>query len=158
MQRTLITPEGHARLVAEVKHAKEVLRPSVVRDIAEARAHGDISENSEYEDAKERQALLEGRIRMLEGQLGASEIIDVTKMPREGRVVFGTTVTLLNTETEEEVVYKVVGDYESDVKAGRISYTSPIGRALIGKSEGDEVAFTTPSGTRKYEVLAVNYR
>ena len=145
-------------MVAEVKHAKEVLRPSVVRDIAEARAHGDISENSEYEDAKDRQALLEGRIRMLEGQLGASEIIDVTKMPREGRVVFGTTVTLLNTETEEEVVYKVVGDYESDVKAGRISYTSPIGRALIGKSEGDDVAFTTPSGTRKYEVLAVNYR
>lgn len=158
MQRTLITPEGHSRLVAELKHAKEVLRPNVVRDIAEARAHGDISENSEYEDAKDRQALLEGRIRMLEGQLAASEIIDVGKMPREGKVVFGTTVTLLNVETEEEVVYKVVGDYESDVKAGRISYTSPIGRALIGKSEGDEVAFSTPSGSRKYEVLAVAYR
>lgn len=158
MQRTLITPEGYAKLEAELKNAKEVLRPRVVKDIEEARAHGDISENSEFEDAKERQAHLEGRIRHLESQLATAEVIDITKLSGGDKVVFGSTVDLLNVETEEEVTYQLVGDFESDVKAGRISYSSPIGKALIGKSTGDEVKFETPRGTRLYEILAVHYR
>jgi transcription elongation factor GreA len=158
MQRSLMTPEGHQRLVAELKHAKEVLRPKVVQDIAEARAHGDISENSEYEDAKERQALLEGRIRQVETAIATCEVIDITKVPQKDLVVFGATVVMVNTETDEEVRYTVVGDFESDVKAGKISYTSPIGRAIIGKTSGDEVKVETPSGRRTFEIITIEYR
>ncbi|MCB9758736.1 MAG: transcription elongation factor GreA [Alphaproteobacteria bacterium] len=158
MQRSLITPQGHARLVQELKHAKEVLRPQVVQDIAEARAHGDISENSEYEDAKERQGLLEGRIRLLESMLATAEVHDISTVPKRDRIIFGSTVDLLNLDTDEEVTYQIVSDYESDVKEGRISYTSPIGRALIGKSSGEEVTFQTPNGDRSYEILDIHYR
>lgn len=158
MQRVLITPDGHKRLAEELRNAKEVQRPKVVKDIEEARAHGDISENSEYEDAKERQALIEGRIRMLEAQLAVAEIIDPARQPPSDRVVFGCTVRMVDLATDAEVLYQVVGDLESDVRQGRISYTSPLGKALIGKSEGDEVVFDAPNGRRTFEILGIEQR
>ena len=157
MQRSLMTPEGHRRLTEELQYSKSVLRPKVVQDIAEARAHGDISENSEYEDAKERQALLEGRIRQVETAIATCEVIDITKVPYKDLVVFGATVWLQNTDTGEEFRYTIVGDLESDVKSGKISYTSPIGRAMIGKSTGDEVKVETPSGLREFEIITIQY-
>ena len=158
MQRSLMTPEGHRRLTEELQYSKSVLRPKVVQDIAEARAHGDISENSEYEDAKERQALLEGRIRQVETAIATCEVIDIALVPYKDLVVFGATVWLQNTDTGEEFRYTIVGDLESDVKSGKISYTSPIGRAMIGKSIGDEVKVETPSGRREFEIINIEYR
>ena len=157
MQRNPITPEGHARLEKEVRHAKAVLRPAVVKAIEEARAHGDLSENAEYDAAKERQGLLEARIAHLETMLATAEIIDVKKMPVSERVIFGTTVTLCNLQTDEEVCYRVVSDYEADVKKGLISYASPLGRAVIGREVGEEVKLTTPGGQREYEIVDVDY-
>ena len=158
MQRSLMTPEGHRRLTEELQYSKSFLRPKVVQDIAEARAHGDISENSEYEDAKERQALLEGRIRQVETAIATCEVIDITKVPYKDLVVFGATVVMASLESGEEFRYTIVGDLESDVKSGKISYTSPIGRAMIGKSTGDEVKVETPSGLREFEILSIQYR
>jgi transcription elongation factor GreA len=158
MQRNPITPEGHARLDAEVKHAKRVLRPAVVKAIEEARAHGDLSENAEYDTAKDRQGLLEARIVHLETTLATAEIIDVTEMPVSDRVIFGTTVTLTNLQTDEEVKYRVVSDYEADVKKGLISYASPLGRAVIGREVGEEVKLETPGGQREYEIVDVDYK
>jgi transcription elongation factor GreA len=157
MTRHPITPEGYQTLLAELRNQKEVVRPRIVRDIEEARAQGDISENSEYEDAKERQSHCEGRIAYLEGVVAAAEIIDVTKLPRNGRVVFGTTVLLTDQSNGEERRLRIVGETESNVEAGLISFTSPLGKALIGRSEGDEVSVPTPSGVRKWEVLEVLY-
>ena len=158
MQRNPITPEGHKRLEEEVKHCKSVLRPQVVRDIEEARAHGDLSENAEYDAAKDRQGLLEARINDLETKLATAEVIDVTKLPAGDRVIFGTTVELMNVQTEDEISYRVVSEYEADVKKGLISYSSPIGRALIGKEVGDEVTVNAPGGDRVFEILDVHYR
>jgi len=158
MQRSLMTPEGHRRLTEELQYSKSVLRPKVVQDIAEARAHGDISENSEYEDAKERQALLEGRIRQVETAIATCEVIDIAKVPYKDLVVFGATVVMESLESGEEFRYTIVGDLESDVKSGKISYTSPIGRAMIGKSIGDEVKVETPSGRREFEIINIEYR
>lgn len=158
MDRVPITPAGAARLQAELAYLKEVLRPKIVRDIEEARAHGDISENSEYEDAKERQALCEGKIGELAGMLAALEVIDVTKLPKSDRVVFGTTVEMEDSDSGETVQYRIVGNYEADAKAGLISVTSPIGRALIGKRKDDEVAVQTPRGTRRFVINDVHYR
>jgi transcription elongation factor GreA len=157
MTRHPITPEGYQTLLAELRNQKEVVRPKIVRDIEEARAQGDISENSEYEDAKERQSHCEGRIAYLEGVVAAAEIIDVTKLPRNGRVVFGTTVLLTDQSSGEERRLRIVGETESNVEGGLISFTSPLGKALIGRSEGDEVSVPTPSGVRKWEVLEVLY-
>jgi len=153
-----MTPVGYQKLLAEFKHVREVLRPQVVRDIEEARAHGDISENSEFEDAKERQAHLDGRMRDIESRLSLADVIDITKVEPSDRVIFGTTVDLEDTDTGESTTYKFVGTEEMDVKAGLISFSSPIGRALIGRSVGDEVRFETPKGTRTVVINAVHYR
>ncbi|MBN2799628.1 MAG: transcription elongation factor GreA [Deltaproteobacteria bacterium] len=157
MQRNPITPEGYEVLVADLKNHKSVLRPQNVRDIEEARAHGDISENAEFEAAKERQSMLEARISHLEMLAAAAEIIDVARLPRNGRVVFGTTVVLESPESGEEREYRIVGTTESDVKAGKISYTSPLAQALIGHSEGEEVTVVTPGGRQVWEIIEVKY-
>lgn len=157
MQRHPMTPEGHKKLSETLKHLKEVVRPQIVKDIEEARAHGDLSENSEYEDAKERQSLTEGRVRDMESKLAASEVIDVTRMEPSDRVVFGTTVLVEDVETEEESRYRIVGEDESDVKAGLISVLSPIARALIGREVDDEVTVRAPGGDRKLVITDVQY-
>jgi transcription elongation factor GreA len=157
MIRHPLTPEGYAKLNEELRHHKEVLRPKIVRDIEEARAHGDISENSEFEDAKERQAHCEGRIVYLEGVLAAAEVIDVAKIPRNGRVVFGTTVVLEDADSGDQRTYRIVGETESDVDNGKISFRSPMGGAIIGKSVGDEVVVPTPQGPRRWEIVDVQY-
>jgi transcription elongation factor GreA len=157
MLRHPMTPEGHKRLAETVKYLKEVVRPQIVRDIEEARAHGDLSENSEYEDAKERQSLTEGRVRDMESKLAASEIIDVNKLDPSERVVFGVTVVVEDVETEEETRYRIVGEFESDVKNGLISVLSPIARALIGRELDDEVTVRAPGGDRKLVITEVHY-
>lgn len=157
MRRYPMTPTGHALLTAELKRQKEVVRPKIVLDIEEARAHGDISENSEYEDAKHRQSLCEGRIRELEGKLAASEIIDVTRLDPSERIIFGVTVELEDLDSEEELRYQIVGEDYADVKEGRISVMSPLGRALIGKEVDDEVSVDTPRGVRRFYISAVHY-
>jgi transcription elongation factor GreA len=157
MQRHPMTPEGHKTLTATLKHLKETVRPQIVKDIEEARAHGDLSENSEYEDAKERQSLTEGRVRDIESKLTASEIIDVTKLEASGRVVFGVTVVVEDLETEIETKYRIVGEDESDVKAGLISVRSPIARAMIGREVDDEVTVRAPGGDRKMVIIDVQY-
>lgn len=158
MQRVPMTPEGHKKLSETVKHLKEVVRPQIVQDIEEARAHGDLSENSEYEDAKERQSLCEGRIRDYESRLAMSEVIDVAKLEPSDRVVFGVTVVVEDLETEVETQYRIVGETESDVKAGLISVTSPMGRALVGREVGDETIVRTPKGDRRFSINDVQYR
>ncbi len=157
MERNPITPEGYKKLVAELKYHKEVLRPGVVKEIEEARAHGDLSENAEYDYAKDKQGMIEARTAELENMVARAEIIDITKIPQSDRVIFGTTVELMDLETEDELEYRIVGTIEADVKAGLISYTSPIARALIGQSVGDEVRVKTPKGIRTLEILNVRY-
>jgi transcription elongation factor GreA len=158
MQRHPMTPEGHEKLVEDLRYLKEVLRPKIVRDIEEARAHGDISENSEYEDAKERQSHCEGRIIELGARLAAAEIIDITKVQPSERVIFGTTVVLEDQETDEKSRYRIVGEDEADVKQGLLSVGSPIARALIGKEVGDEVTVQTPRGARRFTITDVQYK
>ncbi len=155
MRRIPITPRGFEKLKAELKHLKEVERYKIVRDIEEARAHGDISENAEFEDAKHRQALCEGRIRELETKLSRIEVVDPRKLEPNGRVLFGTTVVLEDCDTEEELRYSIVGEDEVDLKNNRISVASPLGRALLGRSVDDEVEVRTPGGTRTFVVLDV---
>ena len=157
MNRNPVTPEGYDALAARLKHEKSTVRLQIVRDIEEARAHGDISENSEFEDAKERQAACDGRIRMLESALAAAEVIDIEKIAASDRVVFGCWVSIENVDNGEERVYRLVGEGQADVDNNLISYKSPIGRALIGKSEGDEVDVQTPNGKVSWEVTAVHY-
>lgn len=157
-ERIPMTPAGYQKLLAEFKHTREVLRPQVVRDIEEARAHGDISENAEFEDAKERQAHIEGRVRELEYRLALSEVVDVTTIPPSDLVVFGTTVELEDEDSEEKFTYRIVGVEEANVRNGQISYSSPIGRALLGRKLGDAVRFETPKGTRTVIINAVLYR
>jgi transcription elongation factor GreA len=158
MNRNPVTPEGYEFLVAELKRHKEVVRPGIVRDIEEARAHGDISENSEYEDAKERQALCEGRIQELESRVAAAEVIDVAKLQPSDRVVFGTTVVIENTASGEERTYRIVGETEADIKHQKISFKSPLGKALIGKHEGEEAVVPAPGGKQTWEIVEVHYR
>ncbi len=157
MQRVPMTPRGYSIVVAELRRHKEVLRPENVRAIEEARAHGDISENAEFDAAKERQAQLEGRTIELEMRVAAAEIIDVTKITPSERVIFGVTVHLHEVETEKDVQYRIVSEEEADARAGLITPTSPIGRALLGRSEGDEVRVITPRGVREFEILEVKY-
>jgi transcription elongation factor GreA len=156
MQRNPVTPAGYETLVRDLKHYKEVMRPGVVRDIEEARAHGDISENSEYEDAKERQAYIEGRIAELENLVATADIIDVLKLPRDQRVVFGTTVVICDASGKERS-WRIVGESEADVNKGLISYKSPLARALIGRLEGDEVEVPAPGGVQRWEISEVRY-
>ncbi|WP_297057247.1 transcription elongation factor GreA [Thermosulfurimonas sp.] len=154
MERIPFTPEGFQRLKEELERLKTVERREVVRAIEEARAHGDISENAEYEAAKERQAHIEGRIQELTDRLARAEVIDPPKEPPQ-RVQFGVRVRLLDLDTEEEIEYRLVGPYESEVEKGHISVTSPLGRSLIGKEIGDEIEVRTPAGTRHFEILEI---
>jgi transcription elongation factor GreA len=151
-----MTPGGHAALVQELHHLKDVERRSVIEAIAEARAHGDLKENAEYHAAKERQSMIEGRIEELEAKLSLAEVIDITQHSGD-RVIFGATVKLYDETTEEEVVYQIVGEDEANIAMGKISYTAPLARALIGKSAGDEITFVSPGGKKNFEVLSVLY-
>ena len=157
MDRVLVTAKGAEQLAAELKNLKSVERPKVIEEIAVARAHGDLSENAEYDAAKESQGFIEGRIKELEASLSVAEVIDPSKLNVSGKVVFGTLVTLYDVEAGSEVQYQVVGDLEADIDQGKISISSPIGRALIGKLEGDEFTFQAPAGEKAYEIIKVNY-
>ncbi|EGL53353.1 transcription elongation factor GreA [Methylophaga thalassica] len=152
-----ITSRGAEALKEELKHLKMVARPEVVAAISEARAHGDLKENAEYHAAKEQQSFIEGRIQELESVLSNAQIIDPATLPKEGRVVFGVTVTLLNIDTDQEVKYQIVGDYESDIKLNRISVSSPIARALIGKEIDDVATVQAPGGNIEYEIIDIGY-
>lgn len=153
-----LTIKGAEKLRAELHKLKTIERPAVIQAIAEARAHGDLSENAEYDAAKEKQGFIEGRIADLEGKLSNAQLIDPTELEAEGRVVFGATVELEDVDTGESVTYQVVGDDEADIKLGQISVSSPIARALIGKYAGDTVDVQAPGGVRQYEVLDVLYK
>lgn len=152
-----MTLRGAELLRDELKVLKSTERPRIIQAIAEARAHGDLKENAEYHAAKEQQGFLEGRIKEIEHKLANIEVIDVTRVDAKGKIVFGSTVELLDEQTNQEIVYKIVGEDEADIKTGLISYTSPIARALIGKIEGDEVSFSAPGGEKHYEVIEVRY-
>ena len=157
MNKVPMTVRGHELLQAELKRLKRVDRPAVIQAIAEARAHGDLKENAEYHAAKDQQGFIEGRIKELEGKLSNLQVIDVTAIDAKGRIVFGSTVELLDEASGTEIVYKIVGEDEADIKQGLISFTSPIARALIGKNEGDEISFSAPGGQKQYEVIEVSY-
>jgi transcription elongation factor GreA len=152
-----MTIEGAQRLRDELQELKTVKRPAIVLAIAEARAHGDLKENAEYHAAREQQGFCEGRIQDIEAKLSNAQIIDITKMPNNGKVIFGATVTILNLDTEEEVTYRIVGDDEADIKNFRISVNSPIARGLIGKEEEDVVTINTPAGMVEFEITQVQY-
>lgn len=158
MTRNPVTPEGYTKLIGELNHLREVVRPQIVRDIEEARAHGDISENSEYDDAKERQSHCEGRIMELEGRIASAEVIDITRLPPSDRVVFGATVKIENTVSGETRVWTIVGEDEADVDKAKISYKSPLGKSLIGRRQGEEAVVPAPSGRQVWEILEVQYR
>ncbi len=157
MKRNAMTSQGAERLRAEVKKLKSIDRPAVIKAIAEARAHGDLSENAEYHAAREQQGFIEGRINEIEFRLGHNEIIDVSKLPRNGKVMFGVTVDLVSEDGGTQVTYQIVGDDEADIRQGLIAITSPIARALIGKEEGEVVDVQAPGGVRVYEIVAIRY-
>lgn len=157
MEKVPMTTEGYTALETELQRLKSEERPRIIRAIAEARAHGDLSENAEYHAAKEQQSFNEARVSELEDKVARADVIDVSKMSGD-TIKFGATVSLEDEDTQEKVKYKIVGADEADVKAGKISIASPIGRALIGKSEGESAEFTTPKGARSYEVLKIQYK
>ena len=157
MRQTLLTESGFRTLDAELKSLKSDKRPAIIKAIAEAREHGDLSENAEYHAAKDQQGLAEARIRLIEARLGDAQIIDIAKIPATGNVVFGATVTLVDLEADGEVRYKIVGEDEADLKENKISIMSPLARAMIGKAEGDTLAVETPQGRREYEVDTVRH-
>lgn len=157
MNKVPVTVRGHGLLTEELKRLKSQDRPNVIKAIAEARAHGDLKENAEYHAAKEQQGFIEMRIKELEGKLSNLQVIDVTAVDAKGKIIFGSTVELLDEDTGKETVYKIVGEDEADIKTGLISFTSPIARALIGKNEGDIVNFSAPGGEKQYEVIEVRY-
>ncbi len=157
MDKVPMTAEGFASLEAEIKHLKAVERPRIIKAIAEARTHGDLAENAEYHAAKEQQGITEARVADLEDKLSRADIIDVSKLKGD-RVMFGATVTLLDEDTEEKVKYRIVGELEANVKQGKISITSPIARALLGKRKRDVVEVSTPGGGKSYEVLRVSFK
>ncbi|MAS25343.1 MAG: transcription elongation factor GreA [Oceanospirillaceae bacterium] len=152
-----MTVEGEAALRSELQQLKSTDRPRVIAAIAEAREHGDLKENAEYHAAREQQGFIEGRIQEIEGKLSNAQVIDIKTIPHTGKVLFGTTVRIINVDTEEEVQYKIVGDDEASIKNNRISVSSPIARALIGKEEGDVVAVKIPSGMVEYEIDEVQH-
>lgn len=157
MQKHPMTKEGADALQTELTKLKKVDRPAVIEAIATARDHGDLKENAEYHAAREIQGLIEGRIQQIESVLSLAQIIDVTQLSPNGKVIFGATVTLLNIETDEEVTYKIVGHEEADIKENKISVNSPVARALIGKEEADEVVVIAPSGNIDYEIINIKY-
>jgi len=152
-----MTADGLARLEEELRHLKTVERPAVIRAIAEAREHGDLSENAEYHAARERQSFIEGRVMELEDKIARAEIIDVSKLSGK-QIKFGATVTLIDEDTEEKLTYQIVGEDEADIKARRLAITAPLARALVGKSVGDTVEVTTPGGSKSYEVSKVAFK
>lgn len=157
MNKVPMTVRGHGLLQDELKKLKSTDRPNVIKAIASAREHGDLKENAEYHAAKEQQGFIEGRIKELEGKLSYVQVIDVTEIDAGGKIIFGSTVELLDEDTDKEITYKIVGDDEADIKTGLISYTSPIARALISKNEGDSVEFRAPDGDKCFEVIKVRY-
>ena len=157
MSKVPMTVRGHQLMEEELKRLKYEDRPNVVKAIAEARAHGDLRENAEYHAAKEQQGFIEARIKDLEGKLSHKHVIDVTAVDAKGKVVFGSTVELLEEDSGEEIEYRIVGEDEADIKTGLISYTSPIARAIIGKNEGDIVTFQAPGGEKTFEIIEVKY-
>ncbi|WP_275286640.1 transcription elongation factor GreA [Halomonas elongata] len=157
MNKVPMTVVGEQRLRDELEHLKSEARPNVIAAIAEAREHGDLKENAEYHAAREQQGFIEGRIQEIEGKLSNAQVIDVTKLPKTGKVIFGVTVELINLDNDEEVTYRIVGEDEADIKSGRISVTSPIARALIGKEEGEVVLVRTPGGDVEYEIGGVEH-
>lgn len=157
MSKVPMTVRGHELMQEELKRLKSVDRPQVIEAIAEARAHGDLKENAEYHAAKEQQGFIEARIKDFEGKLSHLQVIDVTAIDAKGKVVFGSTVKLLDVDTEGELEYRIVGEDEANIKNNLISFTSPIARAMIGKSVGDEVSFQAPGGEKNFEILEVKY-
>ena len=157
MSRSPITREGHGRLSAELARLKSAERPAIIQAIAEARAHGDLSENAEYHSAKEKQGYIEARIRLLENVLGSSDIFDPASAGGDGRCLFGSYVELID-ENDKKVNYRLVGQHEADIDKGLLSSASPIGRALIGKRAGDIINVKTPGGEREYEIISVKYQ
>lgn len=157
MNKVPMTVEGAEALRAELDNLKRVQRPRIIEAIAEAREHGDLKENAEYHAAREQQSFCEGRIQEVEGKLSNAQIIDVKTIPHSGKVIFGTTVSLVNCDTNEEKTYRIVGDDEADVKNNKISISSPIARALIGKEEGDVAVVKTPGGEVEYEIDKVEH-
>ena len=156
-ERVLLTPGGAETLNAELKRLKRKDRPAVIAAIAEARAHGDLSENAEYHAAREQQAFIEGRIKELEAKLSIAEVIDISKTAVGGKVLFGTYVDLYDIDSEEELTYQIVGDLEASIEQGKVSISSPLARALIGKEVDDEVRFEAPGGIREFEIIAVRF-
>ncbi len=157
MEKAPMTLEGHTKLEQELRHLKSEERPAVIRAIAAAREHGDLSENAEYHAARERQAFIEGRVETIEDLLSRAEVIDVKAL--RGKVIrFGATVAVIDDETDVKTTYQIVGEHESDVRSGRLSVMSPMARALIGKTVGDPIEVVTPGGVKSYEVVSVRYR
>lgn len=152
-----MTKAGAQALEDELRHLKTVMRPQITEAIAEARELGDLKENAEYHAAREQQGMVEARISDIEGRLAAAQVIDVTTIPYSGKVIFGTTVAIANVDSDEEVKYQIVGEDEAEIKEGKISVTSPIARALIGKEEGEIVAVRTPGGVVEYEIIEVQH-
>ena len=157
MSKVPLTVRGAERLREELKKLKGVDRPKIIQAIAEARAHGDLKENAEYHAAREQQGFIEGRIQDIEGKLSNAEIIDVSQINANGKVIFGATVLLSDEDSGNEVTYQIVGEDEADIKAGRISINSPIARGLIGKQEGDSATIRTPAGEKQFEIVEVKY-
>lgn len=153
MEKIPMTRNGYTNLEVELKHLKTVERPTIIQAIAEAREHGDLSENAEYHSAKEKQSFIEGRVKELEGAISLADVIDPSKL--SGAVKFGAKVTLVDEDTDEEKTYQIVGEYEASIEEGLLNIKSPIARALIGKEEGDSVEVKTPGGDRSYEILSV---
>ncbi|MBK2259629.1 transcription elongation factor GreA [Francisella tularensis] len=156
--RVPMTPAGEQALRAELDKLKKIERPAIIEAIAEARDHGDLKENAEYHAARERQGIIEGRIKDIESKLSNAQVIDVTKIQANGMVIFGATVTIMNVDTEEEPTYKIVGEDEADIDNQKISVVAPLARALIKKEEGDELTLDTPKGKVTYEIVAVEYK
>lgn len=156
MDKVPMTAEGHSAMLEEIKHLKTVERPRIIRLIEEARSHGDLSENAEYHAAKEQQGWVEARVAELEDKISRADVIDITKLSGE-TVKFGAKVTLVDEDSDEQAAYQIVGEFEADVKKGKISVSSPIARAIIGKKKGDSVEVTTPGGGKSYEILKVKW-
>jgi len=157
MTKIPMTAEGYNRLEEELKHLKHLERPAVIKAIAEARDHGDLSENAEYHAARERQSFIEGRVAELEDKIARAEVIDISKLSGK-QVMFGATVTLVDEDTDEKSSYQIVGPDEADIRSKRLSITSPLARALIGKTTGDNVEVTTPNGSKSYEIVRVAFK
>ena len=156
-QKHPITAQGAEKLRAELEELKKVARPKVIAAIAEARAHGDLKENAEYHAVREQQSFIEGRIAEINGKLGNAQIIDVTQLANSGKVVFGSTIDLVDEATGDEITYRIVGEDEADIKKGLVSVTSPIARALIGKEEGDIAEVQAPGGVKSFEIVEIKY-